>query len=116
MNEQLKKASFLFFVLIFFGQLVFSEQKASVTQKDAVEKMMDKNSQNTSAVQKNSQRRTSQKASSSYSFSPLLIQGKKRLIQKTKDMKLESNNIAESRLFFINIDFQKRIFEEEGLE
>ena len=46
----------------------------------------------------------------SYSFRPLLIQGKKRLIQKTKDMRVDSGDIAESKLFFIDIDFKKRIF------
>lgn len=50
---------------------------------------------------------------SSHSFRPLLIQGKKRVIQKTKDMKVESGNIIESELFFINMDFKKRIFEDE---
>ena len=53
---------------------------------------------------------------SPYSFRPLLIQGKKRLIQKTKDMKVESGNIAESQLFFLEIDFRKRIFEAEAIE
>ena len=52
---------------------------------------------------------------SSYSFRPLLIQGKKRLIQKTKEMKVESGNIVESQLFFIDIDFKKRIFETEDI-
>ena len=53
---------------------------------------------------------------SPYSFRPLLIQGKKRLIQKTKDMKVESGSIAESQLFFVEIDFRKRIFETEAIE
>ena len=48
---------------------------------------------------------------SPYSFRPLLIQGQKRLIQKTKEMKMESGNIVESELFFVDIDFHKRIFE-----
>ena len=51
----------------------------------------------------------------SYSFRPLLIQGKKRLVQKTKDMKVESGNIVESQLFFVDIDFKKRIFEAEDI-
>lgn len=55
------------------------------------------------------------KDSSQYSFRPLLIQGKKRVIQKTKDMKLESGRIVESQLFFVDIDFQKRIFENEAV-
>lgn len=45
-----------------------------------------------------------------YAFRPLLIQGKKRLIQEAKDMKVESGGIVESQLFFVDIDFQKRIF------
>lgn len=50
---------------------------------------------------------------SSYSFRPLLIQGKKRMAQKSKDMKVETGNIVESKLFFVDIDFKKRIFEDE---
>lgn len=49
----------------------------------------------------------------SYSFRPLLIQGKKRMAQKNKDMKVEIGNIVESKLFFIDIDFKNRIFEDE---
>ena len=49
-----------------------------------------------------------------YSFRPLLIQGKKRLRQKTKDIKWESGHIAESQLFFVDIDFKERIFEGES--
>ena len=52
----------------------------------------------------------------SYSFRPLLIQGKKRLIQKTKDLKLETANILETKVFFTEIDFKKRIFYDEGLK
>ena len=37
---------------------------------------------------------------SSHSFRTLLIQGKKRLIHKTKDMKVESGNIVESKIVF----------------
>ncbi len=48
---------------------------------------------------------------SPYFFRPLLIQGKKRLIQKTKEMRAGSGNIVESELFFVNIDFRQRIFE-----
>ena len=53
---------------------------------------------------------------SAYSFRPLLIQGKKRLIQKTKDMKVEGGNIVESQLFFIDVDFKERIFENEAVQ
>ena len=56
-------------------------------------------------------KKVKQKEAGSYSFRPLLIQGKKRLIQKAKDMKVESGNIVESQLFFVDIDFEKRIFE-----
>ena len=52
----------------------------------------------------------------SYSFRPLLIQGRKRLVQKTKDLKLETANILETKVFFTDIDFKKRIFSDEGLE
>ncbi|MCZ0932893.1 MAG: hypothetical protein OXJ52_07065 [Oligoflexia bacterium] len=52
----------------------------------------------------------------SYSFRPLLIQGKKRLVQKTKDMKVETSNILETKIFFAETDFKKRIFSDEGLE
>lgn len=50
-----------------------------------------------------------------HSFRPLLIQGKKRLAQKTGDMKVETGSAAESRLFFERPDFKKRIFENEDL-
>ncbi|MCY4321414.1 MAG: hypothetical protein OXC37_03285 [Bdellovibrionaceae bacterium] len=51
-----------------------------------------------------------------YSFRPLLIQGKKRLIQKIKDLEIKTDNILETEIFFENIDFKKRIFVDEGLE
>ena len=51
-----------------------------------------------------------------YSFRPLLIQGKKRLAQKTKDLKVETDNILETQIFFTEIDFKKRIFSDEALD
>lgn len=51
-----------------------------------------------------------------YSFRPLLIQGKKRLIQTVKDLEIKTDNILETEIFFTNIDFKKRIFVDEGLE
>ena len=51
-----------------------------------------------------------------YSFRPLLIQGKKRMAQKTKDMKVETSDVLETKIFFTEIDFKKRIFSDEGLE
>jgi len=64
------------------------------------------------AVQKEKELKNKGQAESDskYSFRPLLIQGGKRLIQKTKDMKVDSRSITESELFFIDIDFQKKIF------
>ncbi len=55
------------------------------------------------------------KKTNSYSFRPLLIQGKKQVNQQT-DMKVESGSIVESQLFFVDIDFKKRIFESEFKE
>ena len=62
------------------------------------------------------QKKGKSKELKSYSFRPLLIQGKKRLIQKTKDMKVETDNILETQMFFLELDFKKRIFSDEGLE
>ena len=56
------------------------------------------------------------KSSPVYSFRPLLIQGKKQFTKKTKDIKWESGHIAESQLFFVDIDFKERIFEGESLK
>ena len=62
------------------------------------------------------QEKDSSEKMKSYSFRPLLIQGKKRLTQKTKDLKLETDNILDTQIFFEEIDFKKRIFSDEGLE
>ena len=59
---------------------------------------------------------TKQENLQSYSFRPLLIQGRKRLVQKTKDLKVETANILETKVFFTDIDFKKRIFSDEGLD
>lgn len=83
-------------------------EKASVQSPDLSKDKMIKNKSH-----KNIQKEA--KEESSYSFRPLLIQGKKRLIQKTKDMKVDSGNIVESKLFFIDIDFKKRMFEHEDI-
>ena len=58
---------------------------------------------------------SSLKKTKSYSFRPLLIQGKKQVNQQA-DMKVESGSIVESQLFFVDIDFKKRIFESEFKE
>ena len=62
------------------------------------------------------QKQEKAEAVKTYSFRPLLIQGKKRLVQKTKDLKIETDNILETQIFFVEIDFKKRIFSDEGLE
>ena len=62
------------------------------------------------------QKKEKSKAVENYSFRPLLIQGKKRLAQKTKDMKIETSDILETQIFFIDTDFKERIFSYEGLE
>ena len=62
------------------------------------------------------QKKESNKELKSYSFRPLLIQGKKRLVQKTKDLKLETDNILETKIFFVDTDFKERIFFDEGFE
>ena len=46
-----------------------------------------------------------------YTFNPLLIQGKKRDFEKSKDVKKQGETIVGSELFFIDMDFKKRIFE-----
>ena len=59
---------------------------------------------------------TQGQSASSYSFRPLLIRGKKRMVQKAENIKTQAENIVESELFFIEPDFKKRIFEDGGLE
>ena len=51
-----------------------------------------------------------------YSFRPLLIHGKKDLSKKIKEMKVETGTIVESQLFFVNKNFKKRIFIDEGIK
>ena len=41
-----------------------------------------------------------------YSFRPLLIQGKKRLFDQSKDMRVEGESIVESELFSLKVDFK----------
>ena len=67
-------------------------------------------------VSASSETQEKSESAQSYSFRPLLIQGKKRLAQKTKDMKVETDNILETQIFFMEIDFKERIFSDEGLE
>ena len=49
-----------------------------------------------------------------YSFRPLLIQGKKEVGRQITEMKLETGALVESEVFFIDQDFKKRIFTDEG--
>ena len=96
-----KSFSLLFWFMIFFSvHAIFLKAEASKSSENKTSKAVNMKSQ----------------TNDSYSFRPLLIQGKKRLIQKAKDMKLEAGNISESKLFFVDINFQKRIFEDEGIE
>ena len=46
-----------------------------------------------------------------YLFQPLLIRGQKQSVRKSKDMKKQGKNIIGSEVFFLDIDFKKRIFE-----
>ena len=86
------------------------EKQNSSPKKNLIETV---NVSNNKIKNPNQKKEDAKEKSSSYSFRPLLIQGKKHLIQKTKDMKVDSGNIAESKLFFIDIDFKKRIFGHE---
>ena len=120
---------YLFFLLIFlsFGQSSFAVKKDIAKEQNEnseIKKEGQSFKQETEPVFSNSElsreEETKDKAlkekeeeHSPYFFRPLLIQGKKRLIQKTKDMKVDSGNIVESKLFFIDIDFKKRLFEYE---
>ncbi len=51
----------------------------------------------------------------SYSFRPLLIQGKKRFSEESKDLKIEGESIVESEVFSIKHSVRDRIFEWESL-
>ncbi|MDE0092355.1 MAG: hypothetical protein OXN83_03605 [Oligoflexia bacterium] len=68
------------------------------------------------ALADSDQKQKQSEALKTYSFRPLLIQGKKRLIQQTKEMKVKTDNILETQIFFVTTDFKKRIFSDEGLE
>ena len=50
-----------------------------------------------------------------YSFRPLLIQGKKRFSDKSKDLKIEGESIVESEILSIRINLKDRIFELESM-
>ena len=134
---------FLSFVLFFSVPTVFGQLKTVTNQKNVVSKETSASSLSASTIEINEQTTDNEKTSAStlvennapgeeipgdkpdktkkerfsaYSFQPLLIQGKKRLIQKTKDMKVESENIAESKIFFVDINFKNRIFDHENIE
>jgi len=49
-----------------------------------------------------------------HSFRPLLIQGGKKLRRNTKNIKVDINSISETEIFFIEPDFKKRIYLDEG--
>ena len=117
-------------VLLFFWQNSFAARKyVELSRNDKIEEKKSIYKQKTkkdfvqisnfskAKIKKSESHKENQekiKKEASYSFRPLLIQGKKRLIQKAKDMKVDSGNIAESKLFFVDIDFKDRIFEHEG--
>ena len=50
-----------------------------------------------------------------YSFRPLLIHGKKDVSKQIQEMKVETGAVVESEVFFVDQDFKKRIFRDEGL-
>ncbi|MBC6415372.1 MAG: hypothetical protein GDA46_03160 [Bdellovibrionales bacterium] len=54
------------------------------------------------------------KQSDVYSFRPLLIQGGKK-IKNSNHVKVNINSLGESEVFFVDIDFKKRIFLDEGV-
>lgn len=49
-----------------------------------------------------------------HSFRPLLIQGGKKLRRNTKNIKVDVNSISETEVFFIEPNFKKRIYLDEG--
>ena len=50
-----------------------------------------------------------------HSFQPLLIQGSKKINRDSKNIKLDiKNSISETEVFFIETDFKKRIYLDEG--
>lgn len=52
--------------------------------------------------------------SQAHSFRPLLIQGGKKIKDNTKNIKVDINSISETEVFFIETDFTKRIYLDEG--
>ena len=98
MNSRfIKFFNFYLFGFFVFIQMIFF-QKTFADQKKEETKTLIQNQEKT------------------YSFRPLLIQGKKRMIQKTRDMKIETGTVVESKLFFIEIDLKKRIFDTEVMK
>ena len=69
--------------ILFFSNFVFAKTK---NKKDSVQR-------------------------NSFSFRPLLIQGKKQFSDKSKDLKVEGENVAESEILSIKVDFKNRIFD-----
>ena len=49
-----------------------------------------------------------------HSFRPLLIQGGKKIKRDSKNIKVDINSISETEVFFIETDFKKRIYLDEG--
>ena len=86
------------FIILAFGFLNVNLLFASVNPKTYLE------SDNKKAILK----------TQPYSFRPLLIQGKKELGRQIQEMKLETGAVIESEVFFIDQDFKKRIFIDEG--
>lgn len=76
-------------VFVFLQQSAFAVEKQDQTSKSADQKLK----------------------TQAYSFRPLLIQGKKQLVKKAKDLKVKDGKLNESEIFYIEMDFKKRIFE-----
>jgi len=48
------------------------------------------------------------------SFKPLLIQGSKKIKNNINNIKVDIDSLSETEVFFIETDFKKRIFSDEG--
>lgn len=83
----------VFYLIIFFSFQAFSEGQEDSKDSNVVEQKAD---------------------SDLHSFRPLLIQGGKKIKRNTKNIKVDVNSISETEVFFIETDFKKRIYLDEG--
>ena len=86
---------------------------SSLAVKQLKVKQVDRKQPNTKES-KELEKQTDGQSVEVYSFRPLLIQGGKKINKSLKNIKVDVNSVVESEVFFIDTDFKKRIFLDEG--